>query len=124
LVNFSAVEGQTIRKDRAQSRKSCAGRMVGLPAQASVIAPIHRGWAFAVEETMGRNVALTVVFFICLIGPAAVMAVMGKASIGALGRNPSAAPKILTAMIINLIFVEAIAVVALLVIWQLFTQKG
>lgn len=73
---------------------------------------------------MGRNLALTVVFFICLLGPAVVMAIMGKASIGALGRNPSAAPKILTAMIINLIFVEAIAVVALLVIWQLFTQKG
>jgi F0F1-type ATP synthase membrane subunit c/vacuolar-type H+-ATPase subunit K len=38
----------------------------------------------------------------------------------ALGRNPSAAPKILQAMIISLVFAEAIAVMALLVLFQLF----
>ena len=70
---------------------------------------------------MNRNLALTLIFSMCIIGPALVMAAAGFASIGALGRNPSAAPKILTAMTITLIFAEAIAIVAFLVVWQLFT---
>jgi F0F1-type ATP synthase membrane subunit c/vacuolar-type H+-ATPase subunit K len=69
---------------------------------------------------MDRNLALTLIFSLCILGPAIVMAATGFASIGALGRNPSAAPKILTAMTITLIFAEAIAVVAFLVVWQLF----
>ena len=72
---------------------------------------------------MSRNVALTVIFSLCVLGPALVMAAAGYSSIGALGRNPSAAPKILTAMTITLIFVESVAIVAFLVIWQLFTVK-
>ncbi len=70
---------------------------------------------------MSRNLALTFIFAFCILGPALVMAAVGYSSIGALGRNPSAAPKILAAMMINLIFAEAIAVVAFLVVWQLFT---
>jgi F0F1-type ATP synthase membrane subunit c/vacuolar-type H+-ATPase subunit K len=54
------------------------------------------------------------------LGPALVMAAAGYSSIGALGRNPSAAPKILTAMTITLIFIESVAIVAFLVVWQLF----
>ena len=50
------------------------------------------------------------------------MAATGYASIGALGRNPSAAPKILTAMTMTLVFTEAIAIIAFLVVWQLFTK--
>ena len=73
---------------------------------------------------MGRNLALTLIFTLCILGPAAVMGATGYASIGALGRNPSAAPKILTAMTITLIFAEAVAIVAFLVVWQLFTAKG
>lgn len=72
---------------------------------------------------MSRNLALTVVFSLCVLGPALVMAAAGYSSIGALGRNPSAAPKILTAMTITLIFVESVAIVAFLVVWQLFTVK-
>lgn len=71
---------------------------------------------------MGRNLALTLIFTLCILGPAMVMAATGYASIGALGRNPSAAPKILTAMTITLIFAEAIAIVAFLVVWQLFSK--
>ena len=55
-------------------------------------------------------------------GPALVIAATGYASINALGRNPSAAPKILTAMTITLIFAEAVAIIAFLVVWQLFTK--
>ena len=70
---------------------------------------------------MPRNIALTLIFMMCILGPALVMAATGFSSIQALGRNPSAAPKILTAMTITLIFSEAIAIVTLLVAWQLFT---
>ena len=71
--------------------------------------------------TMNRNLALPFIFAMCILGPAAVMAATGFSSIAALGRNPSAAPKILTAMVITLLFTEGIAIVAFLVVWQLFT---
>lgn len=73
---------------------------------------------------MGRNLALTLIFTLCILGPAAVMAVTGYSSIGALGRNPSAAPKILTAMTITLIFVESVAIIAFLVVWQLYAPSA
>ena len=73
---------------------------------------------------MSRNVALTIIFSLCVLGPAMVMAAAGYSSIGALGRNPSAAPKILTAMTITLIFVESVAIIAFLVVWQLFAPKA
>ena len=69
---------------------------------------------------MDRNLALTLIFSLCILGPAVVMAATGFSSIEALGRNPSAAPKIFTAMTITMVFAEAIAVVAFLVVWQLF----
>ena len=48
---------------------------------------------------LSRNVALTIIFTLCILVPALVFAVTGHASIGALGRNPSAAPKILPLLI-------------------------
>lgn len=60
------------------------------------------------------------VMFVTIIGPSAVIGSIGYASIRALGRNPSAAPKILQAMIIALVFSEAIAVIALLILFQIF----
>ena len=69
---------------------------------------------------MDRNLALTFIFSLCVLGPSVVMAATGFSSIGALGRNPSAAPKIMTAMMITLLFSEGLAVVAFLVVWQLF----
>jgi len=65
-------------------------------------------------------------FFIVLIvlaailGPSAVIAAVGYASIKALGRNPSSAPKIMLAMTVVLVFVEAICIIALLVLFQMF----
>ena len=72
---------------------------------------------------MGRNLALTIIFMICIVGPSLVIAATGFSSIGALGRNPSSAPKILTAMTITLIFAESVAIIAFLIVWQLFTPK-
>jgi len=67
-----------------------------------------------------RNLVIISVMLVTILGPSAVIAAIGFASIRALGRNPSAAPKILMAMIIALVFAEAIAVIALLVLFQLF----
>ncbi|MCK4824566.1 hypothetical protein KA005_52930 [bacterium] len=72
---------------------------------------------------MSREVALILIFAVCILGPSIVIAVSGFASINALGRNPSSAPKIFTAMVILLIFAEAIAIIALLVVFQLFSIR-
>jgi F0F1-type ATP synthase membrane subunit c/vacuolar-type H+-ATPase subunit K len=60
---------------------------------------------------------------VTIIGPSAVIASIGYASIRALGRNPSAAPKILQAMIVALIFAMSIAIIALLILFQLFSGR-
>jgi F-type H+-transporting ATPase subunit c len=62
------------------------------------------------------------VMVIAVLGPAIVIAVVGFATIKALGRNPSAAPKIFTGVILMLVFAEATSIIALLVIFQLFGQ--
>lgn len=61
---------------------------------------------------------------ITIVGPSGVIAAIGYASIKALGRNPSAANKILQAMIIALFSAEAIAVIALLILFNLFGRGG
>ncbi|MDA0323695.1 MAG: hypothetical protein O2923_13430 [Verrucomicrobia bacterium] len=68
-----------------------------------------------------RTFIIFLVMVITILGPSAVIAAIGFASIRALGRNPSAAPKILQAMIIALIFAMSIAIIAMLVLFQLFT---
>ncbi len=71
-----------------------------------------------------RNFVIILVMMATILGPSAVIAAIGYASIHALGRNPSAAPRILLAMIIALVFAEAIAVIALLIMFQLFGGAG
>ncbi len=68
-----------------------------------------------------ENIIIITVVIVSVLGPAVVIGTIGHASIIALGRNPSAAPKIMIAMIIAFIFAEATALVALLVAFQLFT---
>ena len=70
---------------------------------------------------MDRNLSLILIFTLAILGPCAVFAAGCFASISALGRNPSAAPKIFTAMVIALVFAEALAVILLLIAFQLFT---
>jgi F0F1-type ATP synthase membrane subunit c/vacuolar-type H+-ATPase subunit K len=74
-------------------------------------------------QALHRNVALTMIFIMCILGPALAIGLTGFSSIGALGRNPSAAPKILTAMTITLLSVEGVAIVAFLIVWQLFSVQ-
>ena len=62
------------------------------------------------------------IMFVAVMGPSVVIAILGHAVIKALARNPSAASKIFMGMIVMLIFVEAISIVAILVIFQLFAK--
>lgn len=67
-----------------------------------------------------KNFVVILIMLISILGPSGVIAAVGYSSVRALGRNPSAAPKIMLAMILAFIFSEAIALIALLVIYNLF----
>ncbi len=67
-----------------------------------------------------RNWIILLTVFAAIIGPSAVIATIGYASIKAVGRNPSSAPRVLMAMIIALLFAEAAAIIGLLILFQLF----
>ena len=69
-----------------------------------------------------KSLIVILIMAVSTLGPAIVIAVVGYAAIFALGRNPSAASKILVPMIISIIFAEAIAIIALLVVFQIFTK--
>jgi F-type H+-transporting ATPase subunit c len=49
------------------------------------------------------------------LGPAIAIGLIGSKAADAIGRNPEAAPKIQTAMILALAFAEAIAIYALVI---------
>ena len=65
---------------------------------------------------------LTVVLMMCIstLGPSLIIAAVGYAAIRAIGRNPSAAPKIMVALTFAFLFAEGIAVIALILIFNLF----
>ena len=65
---------------------------------------------------------MVIIFSLCILGPSAVFAMSSFASIQALGRNPSSASKIFTAMIIALVFAQTLAIIAMLIVFQLFTS--
>ena len=73
--------------------------------------------------TISHGLEIIAIFMIAIIGPSLILAAGGYASINALGRNPSAAPKIFTAMIILLLFGASISVIALLVLFQLYAPS-
>ncbi|MCX5696845.1 MAG: ATP synthase F0 subunit C [Candidatus Omnitrophica bacterium] len=67
-----------------------------------------------------RNVTIILIMLLSTLGPAAVIGLVGYAAVKALGRNPYASPRILVAMITAFIFAEAIAVLAILMVFNLF----
>ncbi|MDD5421831.1 MAG: hypothetical protein WC592_00025 [Candidatus Omnitrophota bacterium] len=67
-----------------------------------------------------NTLIILLIMFVVVAGPSATIALLGFATIKALGRNPSAASKIFMGTILLLVFVEAISIIALLVIFQLF----
>ena len=72
---------------------------------------------------LAETFLILTVMFIAVMGPSVVIAILGYAVIKALSRNPSAASKIFMGMAIMLVFVEAVSVVAILIIFQLFKNK-
>ena len=73
---------------------------------------------------MSHNMTVTLIIALAVLGPSFVFIASSFASIQALGRNPSASPKIFTAMIITLAFTEALAFVALLIAFQLLSTRA
>ncbi len=67
-----------------------------------------------------KNFTVILIMLFSTLGPSGVIAVVGYASVKALGRNPSAAPKILLSMILAFIFAESIAILGLLIVYNLF----
>jgi F0F1-type ATP synthase membrane subunit c/vacuolar-type H+-ATPase subunit K len=57
------------------------------------------------------------ILLLTTISPAIVIGMVGHSAIKAVGRNPSASSRILLAMIIAFIFAEAIAVLAILMLY-------
>jgi F-type H+-transporting ATPase subunit c len=67
-----------------------------------------------------KNITIVLIMILSSIGPAVVIALVGTGAVKAVGRNPSAASRILLAMIFAFIFAEAIAVLSLLMVYSLF----
>lgn len=66
-----------------------------------------------------QNLVVIVIMLLSTLGPATVIGVVGYAAVKAVARNPSASPRILMSMIVAFLFAEAIAVLALLMVYQL-----
>jgi F-type H+-transporting ATPase subunit c len=62
-----------------------------------------------------KYVSIAVILLAAAIGPAMAIGNIGSKGVEAIGRNPEAAPKIQTAMILSIAFAEAIAIYALVV---------
>lgn len=69
---------------------------------------------------MLQNLTIVLIMILSTLGPAVVVGLVGYAAVKALGRNPAAAARILVAMIIAFIFAEAIAIMAILMVFNLF----
>ncbi len=67
-----------------------------------------------------HNFTIALVMFLSTLGPSLIIAVIGNAAIRALGRNPAAAPKIMVALMFAFLFAEGIAIIALVIIYNLF----
>jgi len=68
------------------------------------------------------TLALIIVMFLSTAGPAAVIGLVGYAAVKSVARNPTASPKIFIVMILSFIFSEAIAILALLIIYNLVVK--
>lgn len=64
---------------------------------------------------MDKNLAVAMTIAIGAIGPAIAIGLLAAKAMEAIGRNPEAASKIQTAMILAIAFAEAIAIYALVV---------
>lgn len=71
---------------------------------------------------LAETFIILLIMIIATMGPSIVAMFLGKAVVKALARNPSAASKYFFGMAAVLVCVEAIAIMALLIIFQLFSK--
>lgn len=71
---------------------------------------------------LAETFIIIAIMFVAVMGPSVVIAFVGMAVVKALARNPAASAKIFWGMAILLIFVEAISIIAILIIFQLFSK--
>ena len=67
-----------------------------------------------------HNFTVAIIMLLSTLGPAAVIGLVGYSAVKAVGRNPSAAPRILISMIIAFSFAVVIAVFAISMLYMLF----
>ena len=67
------------------------------------------------EPEVAKLIAIMAVMAIGTIAPAISIGWIGSKGADAIGRNPEAAPKVQTAMILAIAFAEAIAIYALVI---------
>lgn len=68
-----------------------------------------------IEGELLKNLATAIVISVGTIAPAIAIGLIGKSAMDSIGRNPEAAGKIQTIMILAIAFAEAIAIYALVV---------
>jgi F-type H+-transporting ATPase subunit c len=68
-----------------------------------------------IDVEVAKNFAAAIAIAIGAIGPGLGIGLLAASAMRAIGRNPEAAPKIQTAMILAIAFAEAIAIYALVV---------
>ena len=67
-----------------------------------------------------KNLTVAIMMFISTLGPSLIIAFVGYGAIRAIGRNPAASARIMVAMMFAFLFAEGIAVIALIIIYNLF----
>lgn len=67
------------------------------------------------DETMIKTIIAGLTIAIGAFGPALAIGKIGEKGLQAIGRNPEAAPKVQTAMILAIAFTEAIAIYVLVI---------
>jgi len=61
------------------------------------------------------NLAVAITIGLGVLGPALAIGMIGKSAMESIGRNPEAAGKVQTSMILSIVFAEAVAIYALVV---------
>lgn len=64
---------------------------------------------------MNTDIAIALLMGVGAVGPALAIGLIGRSGLNAIGRNPEAASKIQTSMILGIAFAEAIAIYLLVV---------
>ncbi len=67
-----------------------------------------------------HNFTIILIMFLSTLGPSIIIAFVGSWAVRSLARNPSAAPEILTSLVIAFLFSAGIAFAALLIVYLLF----